>query len=105
MIVKDNTVRSKAWLAAVHTIDCCVLCGNYGIQAAHRNEGKGMGMKASDCSVAAICPACHTEIDSGAHLSRDERRARMDKAIVLTHEALVKSGAITVSKLKEIRNG
>lgn len=81
--------RSERWLSAVRSIESCVLCGRYGTQAAHRNEGKGMGVKVSDCLCAALCHDCHHEIDNGRDLSRDERRALMDKAIVLTLEKLV----------------
>lgn len=40
--------RSKKWLQAVRDIEFCVLCGRYGVQAAHRNEGKGVGIKVDD---------------------------------------------------------
>lgn len=88
--------RSKKWLDAVRSIQCCVLCGRYGVQAAHRNEGKGMGQKTSDCLTAALCQECHYEIDNGKDMSREERRARIDKAIVLTVEQLAISGAIKI---------
>lgn len=88
--------RSKKWLQAVASIECCVLCGAYGVQAAHRNEGKGMGQKASDCLTAALCIKCHHDIDNGKELSREERRAMMDKAIVLTLEILVNRGMVRI---------
>ncbi|ECW2362237.1 DUF1364 family protein [Salmonella enterica] len=68
----------------------CVLCGRWGTQVAHitqvahMNKGKGMGMKTDDCATAAICQECHHEIDNGSHLSREERRCLMNRAIVLT---------------------
>ncbi|MCG9052366.1 DUF1364 domain-containing protein [Laribacter hongkongensis] len=67
------------------------------MQVAHRNEGKGMGMKSSDHMTAALCPTCHHEIDNGKGLPRDERRARMDRAIVLTHDRLVKAGKVVLA--------
>lgn len=76
--------RSSKWLQAVREIDCCVLCGRWGVQAAHRNEGKGVGLKVDDCLTAALCPECHARIDNGRDMSREERRAEMDRAIVLT---------------------
>lgn len=79
-----STFRSKKWVAAVGQIDQCVLCGRWGTQVAHRNEGKGTGLKADDCATAALCVVCHNEIDNGKNLSRDERRQRMDRVIVLT---------------------
>lgn len=68
----------------VRSIECCVLCGAHGVEAAHRDEGKGMGLKTADCATAAICPTCHQEAGNGNKLSREERRAMMDRAIVLT---------------------
>lgn len=88
--------RSIKWLKAVREIDCCVLCGRYGVQAAHRNEGKGVGLKVDDSLTAALCPECHARIDNGKDMSRDERRAEMDRAIVLTIQKLSRDGRITV---------
>ena len=90
--------RSRAWLSAVHEIERCVLCGAWGIQAAHSNQDRGMGQKASDALCAALCPACHGEIDNGRDLSKSERRARMDRAIVLTIDQLARRGLIGVTK-------
>jgi hypothetical protein len=95
-IPKNNPVRSKHWLQAVRELEYCVLCGAHGVQAAHRNEGKGAGMKTSDCLTAALCPECHSEIDQGKNMDRNERRATMNAAIVMTLEALVKSGKVGI---------
>lgn len=84
------------WKQAVATIEACVLCGAYGTQVAHRNEGKGMGLKVGDHLCAALCHVCHHEIDNGARLERAERRALMDRAIVITFDRLVQAGRIRV---------
>lgn len=86
--------RSKKWLAAVGQIEQCVLCGNCGTQVAHRNEGKGMGLKTDDCATAALCVCCHTAIDNGKDLSREERRQLMDRAIVLTIIQIARRGLV-----------
>ncbi|EBH5932288.1 hypothetical protein CQX38_03340 [Salmonella enterica] len=86
--------RSKKWLDAVGQIEKCVLCGRWGTQVAHRNEGKGTGLKTDDCATAALCPECHHEIDNGSHLSREERRCLMNRAIVLTVIKLVRMGKV-----------
>ncbi|MEL0577035.1 hypothetical protein AACK17_00590 [Pectobacterium punjabense] len=86
--------RSKKWLAAVGTIERCVLCGTWGTQVAHRNEGKGIGIKTDDCATAAICVHCHTKIDNGKDLTRDERRQMMDRAIVLTIIQITRLGLV-----------
>jgi hypothetical protein len=65
-----------------------------GTQVAHRNEGKGMGLKADDCATAAICVCCHDSIDNGSKLSRDERRQLMDRAIVLTVIQIARLGLV-----------
>ena len=49
-------------------------CQHCGIQsetvcAAHRNEGKGMGIKVSDALVAALCYECHYTLDMGKNLT------------------------------------
>lgn len=82
--------RSKKWLAAVAQIECCVLCGRYGTQVAHRNEGKGTGLKVDDSLTAALCPQCHHNIDNGGSMSRIERRQEMDRAIILTIRELTR---------------
>jgi hypothetical protein len=94
---KKPPMRNKKWLSAVHEIECCVLCGAYGVQAAHRNESKGLGQKTSDHLVAALCINCHNEIDNGNRLTLDDRRAMMDRAIVLTFDQLVRLGLIGVA--------
>lgn len=86
--------RSKKWLAAVAQIECCVLCGRYGTQVAHRNEGKGMGLKVDDSLTAALCPQCHHNIDNGGSMNRIERRQEMDRAIILTIMEATRRGLI-----------
>ncbi|GKW27797.1 hypothetical protein PEC331060_09750 [Pectobacterium carotovorum subsp. carotovorum] len=53
-----------------------------------------MGIKADDCATAAICAHCHTEIDNGKDLTRDERRQMMDRAIVLTVILIARNGLV-----------
>lgn len=93
---RQQPYRSRKWLAAVHKIESCVLCGAYGIQAAHRNFGKSMSQKTDDCLTAALCPSCHHDIDNGNRLSREERRALLDKAICETVAQLARMGLIEV---------
>lgn len=93
-IPKQPPRRSSDWLTAIHEIECCVLCGKPGIQAAHRNEGKGRGQKTDDALTAALCVDCHHEIDNGKKMTREQRRAEMDRAIVLTLRELFRRGLI-----------
>ena len=57
-----------------------------------------MGQKASDCLCAALCPACHHDIDNGRDMGKQERRARMDRAIVLTIDQLARRGLLEAAK-------
>ena len=88
--------RNDKLLKAVRELPC-QRCGAYGrTQAAHRNQGKGMGIKNSDAQVAALCVDCHREIDQGRDMSRAERRAELDAAIVKTMTALIEGGILQV---------
>lgn len=96
MYPKERAYRSDAWLRAVASVPC-VLCLREGAtQAAHRNQGKGMSLKAPDCWTAALCVSCHAEIDQGPHMTRAERRERLDAAILLTIHELAKAGRLVV---------
>lgn len=96
--LKQPTYRSEKWLKAVRMIPFCVRCQRYdgGGDAAHRNEGKAMASKVDDCLTARLCRACHMEIDQGKNMSRDERRAELDRCIVLTLLELVRDGKVVV---------
>ena len=97
-IPKNPPLRSEEWKAAVRALGYCVRCRTVcKPDCAHRNEGKGMGMKASDAACAALCRPCHVEIDQGPGMSRDERRAELDRCIVLTHIALANRGVLTIN--------
>jgi len=85
---------AKDWYAAVASLESCVRCGAFGVQIAHRNEGKMLGKKVPPHLVAALCPSCHFSIDQGRELSRAERRAEMNAAIVATFDLLVQRGRI-----------
>lgn len=68
--------RSQTHLRNVADLPC-QLCGIHGLtQASHSNSsihGKGRGIKASDQYTAALCVSCHSMIDQGSHLARDDR--------------------------------
>lgn len=96
-VPKDNRHESEAWRRAVAALPC-VLCHREGeTQAAHRNEGKGMGLKTDDALTAALCQTCHSAIDQGPEYSRDERRRRLDVAILLTVRALARAGKLRIA--------
>lgn len=86
------------WFGAVASLEYCVLCRKFGVQVAHSNKDRGLGQKSKPWMTAALCQECHHEIDNGKNLPQEQRRARMDRAIVLTHSALIERGKIRLSK-------
>lgn len=95
-----STAADRRWFAAVASLETCTLCGRYGVQVAHRNEGRGMGQKAPAWQTAALCPECHHAIDNGRDMPQAERRAQMDRAIVLTHSRLIDAGKLILKGAK-----
>lgn len=93
-VPKEITFRSEAWLAAVRALPC-VKCGKPA-EAAHRNEAKGAGIKADDALTAALCREHHFEIDQGSGMTREQRRAEIDRCIVLTVRELARAGRLVV---------
>jgi hypothetical protein len=55
-----------------------------------------MGIKTDDCFTAALCQECHADIDQGASMTRQERRERMDSAILMTIRALAQDGKLSI---------
>lgn len=69
--------RNQKLLEAVRESPC-QHCGKSDgtVVAAHSNQsrdGKGRSIKASDAAIAALCYSCHSQIDQGPTLSRQER--------------------------------
>ena len=57
----------------------CQHCGrdDRTVVAAHSNQlihGKGMGIKAHDCFIAALCRNCHMELDQGKSMDKQARK-------------------------------
>lgn len=58
-----------------------VCCGDWQTTVpAHRNEGKGMGLKTPDRLTVPACFMCHAEYDQGNKLTRDEKRGLFNAA-------------------------
>jgi hypothetical protein len=95
-----SSALDKRWFEAVARLESCVLCGEYGVQVAHRNESRGLSQKSESHNTAALCPDCHNQIDNGSELNQMERRALMNLAIVRTHDKLVKSGQLVLGGKK-----
>jgi mevalonate pyrophosphate decarboxylase len=84
--------RNKKLLVKLRDLPC-MWCGAMDgtICAAHRNQGKGMGLKNSDALVASLCFACHSELDNGAKLTKEERRELWNEAYVRTMQHLIEN--------------
>ena len=79
-IPKAAPVRSEAYRRAVASLPCAI-CGVPGYsQAAHANQGKGMGMKTCDLTCFPACgprpgfQGCHAALDQGALFTKAVRR-------------------------------
>jgi hypothetical protein len=71
------TYRNPKLLALARDQPCMHCnCQDGTVVAAHANwlwYGKGKSLKAPDYYVAWLCMRCHSELDQGKHMSRDER--------------------------------
>lgn len=67
-------IRDKPYRVSIAILPCanCQIQGK--TQAAHRNEGKGMGIKTDDDDMMALCVECHMMLDQGGAMGKNERR-------------------------------
>lgn len=95
--------RNKKLTEALRESPICFGCGrsNDGtICAAHSNQsihGKGKAIKAHDCYVAALCYTCHSALDQGSDMTREERVEMWNAACVLTYGWLLREGYLCIS--------
>ncbi len=98
MFPKQGVYRSEKWKAAVREMGFCIRCGSTdSLECAHRDEGKGMGMKASDALTCLLCRACHYALGNGKDLDRDTKRAEMNRCIVMQLDWLTLNGRIKIA--------
>lgn len=93
--------RNKRLLEVVRQSPC-QHCGTSDgtVVAAHSNQlrdGKGRGIKAHDYRIAALCFRCHSELDQGANLTREERVNIWEEAHRKTMGWLFENDALTVN--------
>lgn len=79
----------------------CQHCGTQDgtVVAAHSNQqrdGKGMGIKAHDYRIAALCHACHFKLDQGMALTKEERKEMWEDSHRKTIGWLFEEGHLTV---------
>jgi hypothetical protein len=92
--------RNKQLLELVRYCPC-QMCGaeDGTVVAAHSNQqrdGKGMGIKAHDYRIAALCYVCHMKIDQGKDLTKSARFAAWDEAHRGTIGWLFERGHLTL---------
>lgn len=92
------TFRSRKLLDACRELPCQI-CGieDGTICAAHSNsqrDGKGMGHKASDAAIAALCFMCHAQMDQGVKWDKSEKRRLFEEAHAKTLRALIERGLL-----------
>ena len=97
-IPKSRPVRDKAYRRWVASLPCAH-CGLEGhSQAAHADQGKGLGIKASDTECFPLCAdrpgvrGCHSIIGSSGIFSRDERRDLEQRYVARTKDLAKRSG-------------
>ena len=96
--------RNKQLLEEVREAPICFGCGKHNdgtIVAAHSNQlihGKGRGIKSHDCYVAALCNSCHTDLDQGTTLTREERKEMWSDACILTYGWMMQDGRLKLHK-------
>ena len=78
--------------------ESCIACGTQDgtVVLAHRNEGKGMGLKAPDYWALDLCVVCHTEYDQGRKMSREEKRDFFNQHYPKQVERWLKKGLIRI---------
>lgn len=95
--LKTPMFRSEPLRRLVAALPCqhCGLIGS--TQAAHANlsvYGKGMGLKASDAALMALCVGCHAALDQGSAMTRSERLDFQHEMIAKTLIELIESGQL-----------
>jgi hypothetical protein len=96
---KDDPVRCEAYLRYVAAMPCW-LCGAVSrSQAAHADEGKGLGIKAGDDRTFPLCAdqpgksGCHHAMGTAGTYTRDVRRRMERQAVAFTQHALIERAA------------
>ena len=89
--------RSKRLLEAIRECPCANCGAEDGtVVAAHRNQFKGMGIKVSDALVAALCFQCHTDLDQGKTMNREERREFWNQAYIKTMQYMIENNILRI---------
>ena len=97
-VLKECAVEHEGYRRVVATLPCahCFVRGYS--QAAHADEGKGMGIKSDDRTCYPACgprpgiPGCHWLIGTSGTFAREERRAMEQEYARRTRRAILAAG-------------
>lgn len=86
-MIMNKTERFKK----LRSLPCCN-CGSTPCDVAHSNsheDGKGLGLKASDFKTVSLCRTCHQKFDSFAMgLNREQAKTKFTEWLTKTNMAL-----------------
>lgn len=93
--------RNQKLLEVVREFQCTHCGASDGtVCAAHSNQlrdGKGRGLKAHDYRIAALCHRCHSMLDQGNVLNKEERQWMWEEAHRKTIGELFERGYIAIT--------
>jgi hypothetical protein len=94
--------RNQKLLEAARELECQHCGANDGtVVAAHSNQlrdGKGRGIKAHDYRIASLCYRCHSDLDQGSKMSKQERLDMWEEAHRRTIGLLFERGIIVLQR-------
>jgi hypothetical protein len=96
--------RNKKLLEVARLLPC-QHCGieDGTVVAAHSNQlrdGKGRGLKSSDAMISSLCYNCHSKLDQGKNLNKQQRIDMWEEAHRNTMQAMIERELLIVcSKL------
>jgi len=101
-VYSEQYGKAYDWQGGKHC-DCTTVClrksrivQKQETAGAHRNEGKGMGIKVSDALVAPLCWGCHYILDQGKQLSREERRDFWNRSFINGMQYLIENKKLVI---------
>ena len=97
--MKPKTYRNPKLLRLAEG-QSCVECGirDGTVVSAHSNNGKGMGIKASDATLMFLCYRCHTEYDQGKTMDKLQKIEFAYRNNAKTLRRLIEEELLVVNK-------
>ena len=104
---KTKPMRSEDYRRLVASLPCAI-CGIEGYsQAAHADEGKGMGTKSDDSTCYPACSdrpgivGCHTTMGATGKLGKEQRR-ETEKTLAMRTRAKIRRMGLSDRKVQSI---